>query len=231
MEDLSDLPSAVEYVVHGRHPAWAGTSQQAAFEANAQAVGRLMWRYQHCRGFLHSSSAAVYSQYQGRAVTEDHPLGLAQHPRVADYTLSKIAAEQLVEFLSRQLEIPSVVLRIYALYGPGGGSPARALDLARQRQPVPLHPGGPIYQTVMYETDYVEKAIQLLQLASVPPLVVNFGSVEETTVEGYCELGRPRRDDGRVRGDRPRGTAERTCRSSVLSWARPGSQPPTDSGN
>jgi hypothetical protein len=40
----------------------------------------------------------------------------------------------------------------------------------------------------MYETDYVEKAIQLLQLASVPPLVVNFGSVEETTVEGYCEL-------------------------------------------
>ena len=190
--DLSMLPAAADYVVHTAALLPAGEpiqqAQQAAFEANAQAVGRLMWRYQCCRGFLHSSSAAVYSQYRGRAVTEAHPLGLAQHPRVANYTLSKIAAEQLVEFLSRQLEIPSVILRIFALYGPAGGSPVKALELIRHGQPVPLHPGGPIYQTIIYEADYVEKALQLIELASVPPLIVNFGSTEETTVEGYCEL-------------------------------------------
>jgi nucleoside-diphosphate-sugar epimerase len=190
--DLSVLPASADYVVHAAAilPAreLGMQNQQTAFEANAQAVGRLMWRYQDCRGFLHSSSSAVYSDYCGEPVKEEHPLGLAQHSRVTDYILSKIAAEQLVEFLSRQLEIPSVILRIFALYGPRGGSPVRTAERIRQGQPVPIHPGGPIYQTVMFETDYVDKAIRLLDLATVPPLTVNFAGTEDTTVEGYCQI-------------------------------------------
>jgi hypothetical protein len=40
----------------------------------------------------------------------------------------------------------------------------------------------------MFETDYVDKAIRLLDLATVPPLTVNFAGTEDTTVEGYCQI-------------------------------------------
>lgn len=186
--DLSALPEQVDYVFHaGALLHSPQLDQRTAFQANTQAVGRLMYHYRDCAGFLHCSSAATYAVQESPVRKEDSPQGILM-PAMASYALSKIASEQLVEFLSRQLDIPAVVLRIFGLYGPRGGAPTMWLRMVKAGQTIPLYPGGSNPVEVIYETDFVEKAIGAAKVASVPPLILNFSSTEENSVEQLCEI-------------------------------------------
>ena len=191
----SALPKSVDIVFHCGAAVPGKNTQAEMFEINTQASGRLISRYRECRAFVHCSTAGVYARKTEGSYTETDLVGVDRHPS-PDYPLSKIAGEQLVRFLSIEFGVPAVILRIFALYGPGGGFPTQLMQKVAAGESVPLPPLRPILQNPMFETDFVEKAIAVSSIASVPPLTINFAGVEQVSVEEYTQLagellGRP----------------------------------------
>lgn len=183
-----DIPEGLDYVIHAG-AATATTSERSrveTFETNVQATGRLMRLVRYVKGFVYCSSGSVYA-YQGqRPLREDDPFGL--HNGIETYSASKIAAESVVEFLSREEGIPATIVRIFTIYGPAGGSITSRIDLVARGETIPVYPGGPNQHSPMYIDDAVEKLAVAASLASVPPLVVNFGGSETASVQEYTRL-------------------------------------------
>jgi nucleoside-diphosphate-sugar epimerase len=186
--DPGGLPE-VDYVFHAGAvlpSKGAERSRAQTFEVNVQATGRLLRRYALAKGFVHCSSGSVYA-YQGqRPLREDDPYGL--HNNIPTYSASKIAAESLVEYLSREQRTPTAIVRIFTVYGPAGGTVTARLDLVARGEPVPVFPGGPNQQTPMFIDDAVDKAEVALTIGSVPPLIVNFAGSETASVQEYTAL-------------------------------------------
>jgi nucleoside-diphosphate-sugar epimerase len=186
--DPRTLPD-VDYVFHAGATLpgkGAEQSRPRTFEVNVQATGRLLRRYAGVKGFVQCSSGSVYA-YQGqRPLREDDPYGL--HNNIPTYSASKIAAESLVEFLSREQGTPVTTIRIFTVYGPSGGVVTGRIDLVARGEAVPVYPGGPNQQTPMYIDDAVDKAEVALTLGEVPPLVVNFAGSETASVQEYTGI-------------------------------------------
>jgi len=186
--DPRSLPE-VDYVFHAGATLpgkGAEQSRPRTFEVNVQATGRLLRRYAGVKGFVQCSSGSVYA-YQGqRPLREDDAYGL--HNNIPTYSASKIAAESLVEFLSREQGTPVATIRIFTVYGPAGGTVTGRIDLVARGEPVPVYPGGPNQQTPMYIDDAAEKAEVALTLGEVPPLVVNFAGSETASVQQYTQI-------------------------------------------
>ena len=55
-----------------------------------------------------------------------------------------------------------------------------------QGKPIRLHPDKPNNYNPIYEDDYVELGIRAMEVAAVPPIVVNWAGSETVSVEEYC---------------------------------------------
>jgi UDP-glucuronate 4-epimerase len=181
-DDLSALPDDFGYVFHAAVSTgvdgWA-----SAVETNAQASGRLLEHCRRCRGFVYCSTGSIY-QYQGRRpLRELDPPGV---PLRANYSFSKVAGEAVCNWVATHFEIPLTIIRICSTYGPEGGAPADRLDLILEGRPVRLHPDAPNNFNPIFETDYVQLGIRAMEVASVPPVVVNWAGSETVSAEDYC---------------------------------------------
>jgi UDP-glucuronate 4-epimerase len=186
--DLSPLPTRADVVFHFSAMTMFPTNaaeREWQFEVNTRSAGRLALRYRDCSAFIHAS-ASTYKFQPDRPLTEEDPPGLLTG--LEKYGASKIAAEQLLQFLSREHDIPMVILRISSAYGPRGGSIAGRVDRVRAGEPVLIRAGVKNRYNPMFETDYVEKAIQSVSIASVPPETINFAGSETCSIEEYCAI-------------------------------------------
>jgi len=149
---------------------------------NAQTTGRLVEACRDARGFVFCSSGSTY-EYQGRRpLREDDPPGV----HLGVYSLSKIAGEAIARFAAIEHGVPLTIIRIFSTYGPLGGAPATRLDRILAGKEVVLHPDAPNNYNPIYEDDYVRHGIKAMQVASVPPLVVNWAGSETVSAEDYC---------------------------------------------
>jgi UDP-glucuronate 4-epimerase len=154
--------------------------------ANAEGVGRLM---EHCRpskGFLHCSTAGVYQEAGHRALIETDPLGDNHRVMMPTYSICKIAAETMVRFASRQWNIPSVIARFSVPYGDNGGWPWFHLMMMKSGVPIPVHKDAPSVYNLIHQDDYIAMIPRLLAIADVPPVTINWGGSEATSIEDWC---------------------------------------------
>jgi UDP-glucuronate 4-epimerase len=183
-ESFDDLPDDFSHVVHAGAIVFTGGSERDpayTLELNAQAAGRLMYHCRRAETFVHCSTGGVY-RYSPEPVKESDLLGST----IGEYSLSKIVAEGLVTFLSRQWKIPTVILRIGMVWGLEGGGPARRVDLMVRDEEVVVSAATPSYSSLIWEDDAVRMIQDALQLGEVPPLVVNLGGDEPVSTEEYC---------------------------------------------
>jgi nucleoside-diphosphate-sugar epimerase len=182
--DLDELPDGLTHVFHAG-AALHGEARrdwQRTFHVNAQVTGRLVARVQGARGFVFCSTGSQY-EYQGaRPLREDDPPGV----HLGVYSLSKIAAEQVVQYAAREHGVPTTIIRIFSTYGPLGGAPADRLDTIVRGDPVVLHSDAPNRYNPIYEDDYVRLGIRALEVGAVPPVVVNWAGSETVSAEEYC---------------------------------------------
>jgi len=183
-DPLTGVPNDFDYVFHAA-AAYGDEAElhwPAMFETNVQATGQLMRHVGPVRGFVFCSTGSVY-RYQGaRPLSEDDPLGI----HIGSYSLSKIAAESLVRFLSREYEIPATIIRIFSTYGPEGGAPAFRLQALLEEREIVLHPDRPNRFNPIYEDDYVTLGIRALEVAQPDPIIVNWAGSETVSAEDYC---------------------------------------------
>ena len=149
---------------------------------NAQVTGRLIAACRGASGFVLCSSGSTYA-YQGRRpLREDDPPGV----HLGVYSHSKIAAEAVARFACVEHGVPTTIIRIFSTYGPMGGAPADRLERIRAGKEIVLHPDAPNNYNPIYEDDYVRLGIRALQVATVPPLTVNWSGSETVSAEDYC---------------------------------------------
>lgn len=188
------LPEGLTHVFHagartGRHDPgdWSPT-----FAVNARSPARLLWATRPTRGFVFCSSGSTYA-YQGpRPLREDDPPGV----HLGLYSLSKIAGETAVTLAAEQAGVPLTVIRVFSAYGPRGGAPVDRLRRILAGQEVVLHPDAPNRYNPIWEDDYVALAVRAMEVASLPPVVVNWAGSETVSAEEYCTflgelVGRP----------------------------------------
>lgn len=180
--DFSALPEDFTYVFHAAVD--PGTDDWArCVETNAQRSGDLLHHCRNAKGFVLCSTGSIYG-YQGRRpLTEDDPPGV---PLRANYSFSKVAAEQVCTWIAGRFDIPLTIIRICSTYGPEGGSAADRLEAILAGEPIRLHPDAPNNYHPIYEDDYVELGIRAMEVADVPPVVVNWAGSETVSIEDYC---------------------------------------------
>ena len=103
------------------------------------------------------------------------------------YSISKIAAEAVVRTTCRLFEVPTTIARLNVPYGDGGGWPAFHLALMLAGRAVPVRPDGPSRFNPIHEDDIVATLPAMLEAASVPATIVNWGGDEESSIEAWCE--------------------------------------------
>ncbi|WP_445170820.1 NAD-dependent epimerase/dehydratase family protein [Mycolicibacterium sp. Dal123E01] len=180
--DFENLPDDFTYVFHAAVDPGADNWPNAV-DTNAQKSGDLLYHCRRAKGFVFCSTGSIYA-YQGqRPLKEDDPPGV---PLRANYSFSKIAAEQVCTWIATQYDIPLTIIRICSTYGPEGGAPADRLQMMLAGKPIRLHPDKPNNYNPIYEDDYVELGIRAMEVADTPPIVVNWAGSETVSVEDYC---------------------------------------------
>ena len=182
-DSLDSLPDDFTYVLNF---AVVKTNRfDYAMAANAEGVGRLMHRCRRVKAFFHCSSAAVYA-YQGhRPAKESDPYGDNHRALLPTYSISKIAAETMARFASREWQIPTTIARFSVPYGDNGGWPWFHLMMMQSRHPIPVHPDKPNTYNPIHEDDYIRQMPAMLGAASIPPTTVNWGGNETVSVEQW----------------------------------------------
>jgi len=180
--DLSAVADDFSYVFHAAVDDGAGDWRRCV-ATNAHNSGKLLHHCRKARGFLYCSTGSIY-QYQGR-----RPLTEADGPGVPDranYSFSKVAGEAVCTWVAEQFGVPLTIIRICSTYGPQGGAPADRLEMMLQGKPIRLHPDKPNNFNPIYEDDYVDLGIRAMEVAALPPIVVNWAGSETVSAEEYC---------------------------------------------
>jgi UDP-glucuronate 4-epimerase len=183
--DLDDLPADVDYVLH-----FAVVKSQkwgVDLDGNVGGLALLMERFADARAFLHCSTTAVYQPEGHTAFTEDAPLGDSHRNYFLEtYSICKIAAEATARHGARRWNLPTTIARLNVPYGDGWGWPMFHLALMEAGQPVGVHPDAPSEFHPIHSDDIVAMVPRLLEIASVPATIVNWGGDERVSVEEWC---------------------------------------------
>lgn len=195
-EKLDDVPRDFDYVFNElallggelqEHP-------QPAYEVNAYFVGRLMEHCRQAQGIILASTGAVYSlsplpSREGPALTasEDSPVGY--NMGMGLYSSSKFAGEVVATYVSRQLDIPTCILRYFWPYSSQGGLIyflARAVAEGRE---VAVNRRQPTWYSTHYISDCVRYTIEAAELCSVPAKPINVTGTAATHEEFLTRIG------------------------------------------
>lgn len=183
-ENLEHLPD-VDYVVHCAVNLAPETTDDA-FRQNVEGTGFLMSRYRQAKAFFHMSSTSIYRQPEdSQAVLSEDALLGGFSSYAPHYAMSKLAAEGVVRFQARQLQLPTVIARLDVAYGlhGHGGAPSILYQFLQAGIPYVQSRFGESYCCPIYEDDIVRMVERLLTKAAVPAVVVNFGGDEAVSVE------------------------------------------------
>ena len=179
--DFSEIPADFSYVFHAAVDPGAGEWPRCV-RTNAHSSGNLLYHCRTAQGFVYCSTGSIY-KYQGQPLKEADAPGA---PLRANYSFSKVAGESVCTWVADRFRIPLTIIRICSTYGPEGGAPADRLEMMLEGKPIRLYPGKPNNYNPIYEDDYVELGIRAMEVAAVPPIVVNWAGSETVSAEDYC---------------------------------------------
>ncbi|MBV9484529.1 MAG: NAD(P)-dependent oxidoreductase [Frankiaceae bacterium] len=182
--DVSDLPQSVDYVLH-----FAVVKSQkwgVDLDGNVGGVLTLMERYHQAKAFFHCSTTAVYQPDGHTEFHEDSPLGDNHRAYfLPTYSISKIAAESAVRYAARRYDLPTTIARLNVPYGDGGGWPFIHLAMMEAGQDIAIHADAPSVFQPLHTDDIVATIPRLIEIASVPATIVNWGGDEKVSVEEW----------------------------------------------
>jgi nucleoside-diphosphate-sugar epimerase len=194
--DLSGLPADFTYVIHlAAH--MAGDDYDHAITVNAEGTGLLL---AHCRRAKAALVMSTHSVYKPQAdpwhvFVETDPLGDVNSTVTPTYSMSKISEEAVARYCARAFDLPVIIARMNASYGPNGGLPAYHLDAVAAGQPITTR-WDPCLYSPIYEDDINEQAGPLLRAATAPATIVNWAGDEPVSVQEWAVImgelaGRP----------------------------------------
>ncbi|MFO7589370.1 MAG: NAD(P)-dependent oxidoreductase [Acidimicrobiia bacterium] len=183
--DFSDVPTDFDYVLNLAVAKGNDTDWDRDFAANGESIALLVARTMP-KALLHCSSTAVY-QHVGpqHALVETDPLGDNHRAMFPTYSLAKIAAEVVARAAAREHGVPTTIARLNVPYGDNGGWPGWHLEFMLAGHPIALHPDRPNLFDPIHDDDILRTVPGLLDAASVPATIVNWGG-PSASIEEWC---------------------------------------------
>jgi nucleoside-diphosphate-sugar epimerase len=185
--DFADLPDDFDYVLNFAVTKGGDDDWDRDLAANGESIALLV-AHTRPRAFLHCSSTAVYQhQGPGHALVETDPLGDNHRVMFPTYSLAKIAGEVVARAAAREHGVPTTIARLNVPYGDNGGWPAWHLEFMNAGHPISLHPERPNLFDPIHEDDMLATVPPLLDAASVPATIVNWGGAP-ASIEEWCGI-------------------------------------------
>jgi nucleoside-diphosphate-sugar epimerase len=189
--DLADgqfdrLPTDFDYVIHLASVV-SDMDHDRAMRNNAEAAGLLLQHVRKAKRVLVMSTASVYKPNpdSSHVYTETDALGEGAPVTQPAYSVSKIAEEGVARFCARAFDVPVVIARMNAAYGPNGGVIAQHIEaivagesVVARYDPAPYAP--------IFQDDINLQVEALLDAATVPATIVNWCGDEIVTVQEWC---------------------------------------------
>lgn len=185
--ELDEVPDGLDYVLHF---AVAKTNDFGRdLTINADGAAHLMEKVQGVDAFFHCSSGGVYQEHEHDHLKEDAALGDSHRAAgMESYSISKIAAETMVQYTAKRLGTPTVIARLSVPYGDTFGWPFFHVMMLEHGMAIPVHTDAPSQYNPLNLDDIVASLPYLLASASTPANVVNWGGDEVASVEEWCGL-------------------------------------------
>ncbi len=190
--DFTDLPDDFTYVLHLAVVQAPGLDYDLAIRANAEGTGLLL---QHCRRAKAALVMSTHSVYKPPAdgdpwhvFAETDPLGDVNSTHAPTYSMSKIAQEAVARTCARLFDLPVVIARMNASYGPDGtgGLPVMQMDALLAGNPVVTRWDPCMYMPI-HTDDITAQTEALLDGASAThPTIVNWAGDEPASVQEWC---------------------------------------------
>jgi nucleoside-diphosphate-sugar epimerase len=225
--DFTGVPDDFTYVVHLAAFQGPGEDFDHAIRVNAEGTGLLLAHCRRAKAALVMSTHSVYRPHDDplHVFRETDPLGEVNSSLSPPYSMSKIAQEAVARASARQFDQPVVIARMNASYGPNGGLPVYHLDAAVAGEPVTTR-WDPCPYSPIHEDDINEQTAALLDAATVPARIVNWGGDDAVSVQEWCAyfgelVGHPVPVDVKVTPGTLRGSiADPTARQGVTGPCR-----------
>jgi nucleoside-diphosphate-sugar epimerase len=185
--DFGDLPDDFTYVVHLAAYQGPDLDYDRALRVNAEGTGMVLHHCRNARAALVMSTQSVYKPHDDpmHVYAETDPMGDTNPVHSPTYAIAKIAQEAVARYCARAFELPVVLARMNASYGPNGGLVAYHADavvggqvVAARWDPQPYRP--------IHQTDINGQLEALLDAASVPATIVNWAGDDVVTVQEWC---------------------------------------------
>jgi nucleoside-diphosphate-sugar epimerase len=184
--DLADIPDDFTYLLHLATFRNGGLDYDQAMRTNAEGTHLLLRHCRRVKAALVMSTMEVYKPQADpwHVYLESDPLGDSNSQFDPTYSISKIAQEGVARACARAMDIPVVIPRMNASYGPNGGLLAYHLDFIRASKPVTVR-WDPACYSPIHQDDINDQVEGLLAAASVPATVVNWGGDEPATIQEW----------------------------------------------
>lgn len=189
--DLGHLDTDFTYVIHLAHTRLPLERLQEAIAVNAVGAGRIMHHCRRAKAALIMSSTAVYSPPADIWTTlrEDGAMGGAAPPPFQNATspVSKISLEAIAQYCATEFGLRTVIMRPGIIYGPNGGTPTRDLKRVMDGETIPVL-GDPWPCSPIHVDDMADQIEALMDAATAPANIVNWGGDEVVTQRQWCDL-------------------------------------------
>lgn len=188
--DWSETPEHFDYILHLAAVIVPGEDYDTSIEINAGGTGHVMSRFRDAKACLMMSTCGVYAPPRdyGNAVLETDPLGGSPQPYAPTYCVSKISQEAVAKFAAQEFGLPTTIARMNAAYGDNGGFPSMVADMVLGGVTIQATPKGQgEVASPIHEDDIYAQTAGLLEAASVPATIVNWGGDEGVGVGEMAE--------------------------------------------
>jgi nucleoside-diphosphate-sugar epimerase len=184
--EFGDLPTDFTYLLHIAAD-FSDDDYDRALRVNAEATGFLLEHCRSAKAALVMSTITTYKPHPDpwHPFREDDPLGDAMATPSAPYSVSKIAQEAVARYCAKSFDLPVTIARMCAAYGDQGGLPAWHLHAVAAGEPVVAR-WDPLPYSPIHDDDICAQLEPLLQAASVPATIVNWGGDEPASVQEWC---------------------------------------------
>jgi nucleoside-diphosphate-sugar epimerase len=185
--DFSELPNDFTYLLHLAAAIDSSTDYDQSLRVNAEATGLLLSHCRKVKAALVMSTNSVYKPNLDPAhlYAETDPLGEAIVPGVPTYAVTKIAEEGVARYCAREFGIPVVIARMNVAYSARGGLPLYHLDMIAAGTTVNVR-HDPAFYSPIHQDDINGQTEALLDAASTPALVVNWGGDDTVGPQDWC---------------------------------------------
>jgi len=185
--DFTGVPDDFTYVVHLAAFQGPGLDFDHAITVNAEGTGLLLAHCRNAKAALVMSTHSVYKPQDDplHVYVETDPLGDVNSALSPPYSMSKIAQEAVARTCARLYDLPVTIARMNASYGPNGGLPVYHLDAAVAGERVTTR-WDPCPYMPIHEDDINQQTAALLEAATVPARIVNWGGDDAVSVQEWC---------------------------------------------